>query len=48
MTNNKDRNEGIQIAMTYPEAMFLWNLLKDILTQDQQGKDSGQGGILYR
>lgn len=47
MTNNKDRNEGIQISMTYHEAIFLWNLLKDILAQDQQGKDSGQGGILY-
>lgn len=44
---NQERQEGIQISMTYPEAMFLWNMLKDVLTQDQQGKDSGQGGILY-
>ena len=37
----------IKIEMSYGEAKFLWGLLKDILSQDAEGKNNGTGGILF-
>jgi hypothetical protein len=36
----------VKIELHPAEAHLLWNLLKDIMTQDQEGKDNGTGGVL--
>lgn len=43
----ENKPNEIQIGMNVHEAIFLWNLLKDVLSQDAEGKNSGQGGILF-
>ncbi len=37
----------IKIEMTAREAKFLWELLKDVLSQDAEGKNNGTGGVLF-
>lgn len=37
----------IKVEMTYNEAKFLWGMLKDILSQDAEGRNNGTGGILF-
>lgn len=38
--------ESVKIELHPAEAHLLWNLLRDILSQDAQGKDDGTGGVL--
>ena len=37
----------IKIEMSLREATFLWGLMKDILSQDAEGKNNGTGGVLF-
>lgn len=43
----KEKKDTVSVEMHPAEAHLLWNLLKDVLSQDQEGKDTGQGGLFY-
>lgn len=41
------KQDVIKIEFQPNEAMLLWKMLQDILSQDAEGKKNGTGGLLY-
>ena len=47
MTETKDQTPPVKIELHPAQAHLLWNTLKDLLSQDAEGKNQGTGGIFY-